>query len=256
MFSHRFLTYIYITGPSTQVVFPNSHSGSVDAPISIDVRALDEFGNVATSENRAVRVVSYQSPVVASSGIVSFTQGVGSIDISSTLSGSFTFGFIDDVAPATGLDVSDTLTVAISPGVSTHFVLLPPSPGTVDAPISVTIQARDQFNNLATGEQRSVTLTATGSVTNLGLVTFTNGVGSRAVGNTVAETATLSLTDTGATSVNVASTTSITFGSGLPCDFMPNLFFLLDLDPISSHISFLLSHFLISSCLISSRCRR
>jgi len=99
-------------------------------------------------------------------------------------------------------------------GTTTRFVILDPADGTVDTPISVTVQAQDQFGNVVTTEGRDVTLTASGSASGDGVVNIVNGVGTLAISNTVPETVTLALTDTQGTTLDVSSTQSVVFGTG------------------------------------------
>jgi hypothetical protein len=115
----------------------------------------------------------------------------------------------------TGLDVSSTQDVVFGVGGATQFVILDPADGTVDAAITVTVQAQDQFGNLVPTEQRDVTLTASGSATGAGLVDLVDGVGSLALSNTEPETVTLTLTDTQGTGLDVSSTQDVVFDPGV-----------------------------------------
>jgi hypothetical protein len=84
----------------------------------------------------------------------------------------------------------------------------------------VTVQAQDQFGNVVTSETRDVTLTTSGSATGGGLVGIVNGVGTREVSNTVAETVTLGLSDTETTGLDVTSTQDVVFGAGAPTKYV------------------------------------
>ena len=100
---------------ATQVVIPFAASGTVDAPVVLLVEALDQFGNLATSESRSVRVVSISSPTVAAMGIVTFQQGIAYTNVSCTLPGVFTLSLHDDVQ-STGLTVTSSNTITFAPG--------------------------------------------------------------------------------------------------------------------------------------------
>jgi hypothetical protein len=111
-------------------------------------------------------------------------------------------------------------------GASTKFTIVQPlngdstdpsAPGSVDNSLSVAIKATDQYDNVASGEQRTVTLTATGSaiVANAGVVQFTNGQATIVVSDSVAESITLRLVDSASTGVDVTSSVVVTIAAGL-----------------------------------------
>ena len=79
----------------------------------------------------------------------------------------------------------------------------------------MTVRALDQFGNVALGEQRTVSIAATGSATSTGIIFLSNGIGSRSIRNSVPETVIISLLDTQSLGVIVSSTNSVTFASGL-----------------------------------------
>ena len=96
----------------------------------------------------------------------------------------------------------------------TKFVILPPTNGTVDAPIVVTIEAQNNAGAVATTYQQDVTLLKSGSATGGGLVNIINGVGTTTISDTVAETVHLSLSDTQSTGLDVSSTQDVIFAPG------------------------------------------
>ena len=59
--------------------------------------------------------------------------------------------------------MSSTQDVVFGPGAAVRFVILDPVDGTAPGPILVTVQALDQFGNVASSENRDVTLLTTGS---------------------------------------------------------------------------------------------
>jgi len=124
-----------------------------------------------------------------------------------------------DAGTLTSVLTSPTITVTPQ---ATRFVIVDPTDGTVDAPIVVTVQATDDLGNIATDYQNDVTLVASGSATGEGLVNIINGVGTKALSNTVVETVELSLSDTSSTGLNVASTQNVVFASGPPSQFTLN----------------------------------
>ena len=128
-----------------------------------------------------------------------------------------------DSSPADGAigitDATDSVTVSAAPIVATRFVIVPPVSGTVDAPVTVTIRAEDGSGNLDTTYQQDVTLVASGSATGAGLVDIIDGVGTKTVSDTVAETVNLSLADSQSTGLSVSSTRSLSFAPGAVAQF-------------------------------------
>jgi cell division septation protein DedD len=97
--------------------------------------------------------------------------------------------------------------------VADRFVILDLADGTVGTPITVTVEVRDQYEDLVAAYQDNVTLNASGSATGDGLVNIVNGTGSLDISDTVAETVTLSLNDTEETGLNVSSKQQVTFAA-------------------------------------------
>ena len=107
------------------------------------------------------------------------------------------------------------LLVDYVPG-ATKFVVLDPADSTVGTATTVTVQAQRADNTVDTNYQSDVTLAASGSATGGGLVSIANGVGTRSVNDTVAETVTLSLTDSQGTGLDVTSTQQVNFTNPVP----------------------------------------
>ena len=102
------------------------------------------------------------------------------------------------------------------------FVILPATNITVDAPALITVQAQKPDNSVDTNYQQDVTLNTTGSATGVGLVNIINGVGTLNVSDTVAETITLSLTDSQSTGLDVTSTQPVIFLPGAVASYSLN----------------------------------
>ncbi len=125
----------------------------------------------------------------------------------------------NDGGTLTAIASSPTVQV-VSP--ATKFVILPPAGGPVGTPVTVTVQAQDASGNVDTSYQNGVTLVADGSATGAGLVNIVNGVGTKSVDDTTAETVHLSLSDTQATGLNVSSTQTLAFAPGPVASFALN----------------------------------
>ncbi len=89
-------------------------------------------------------------------------------------------------------------------GVATSYVILPVADQSVDGPVSVRVEARDQFGNVAVSQQRDVTITVDGAQATL--VDIVNGRGSFAYSKTTPQTNILALVDSAATGLTVSST--------------------------------------------------
>ena len=118
---------------------------------------------------------------------------------------------------ATGI-VDGTDSVIVNP-VAVKFVILPATNITVDSGTN-TVQAQKPDNSVDTNYQQDVTLNTTGSATGVGLVNIINGVGTLNVSDTVAETITLSLTDSQYTGLDVTSTQPVIFNGGTTAQFV------------------------------------
>src|SRR5438046_2808619 len=108
-------------------------------------------------------------------------------------------------------------------GAASKFVILNPADGTVDAPITVTVQLQDQFGNVVSSgldKDKDVTLNTTGSATGGGLVDIVNGVGTKSLSDQVAQTVNLSLSDSQGTTFNVSSVQDVVFAHGAATKFV------------------------------------
>jgi hypothetical protein len=124
--------------------------------------------------------------------------------------------------PGGGASNAQIFTIDPLPLPAVKFVILQPANGTVDAPITVVVQAQNASNTLVTAYQSDVSLSAGGSATGGGLVDIINGVGTTTVSDTVAETVHLSLFDSQSTGLNASSTREAIFAGGVPAQFILN----------------------------------
>ena len=102
---------------------------------------------------------------------------------------------------------------AAPPTGAVKFTILQPSNSTVGTPVTVTVQAQKTNSTVDTAYENDVTLVTSGSATGGGLVDIVNGVGTLSINDSIAETITLSLSDTQATGLDVSSTKDVTFAS-------------------------------------------
>jgi hypothetical protein len=123
--------------------------------------------------------------------------------------------------PAPGGGTSNAQTFTVNPG-AVKFIIMPPVNGTTDNPVVVTVQAQKADNSVDANYQQDVTLDTSGSATGGGLVNIVNGVGTKNISDTVAQTITLSLTDSQATGLDVSSTQQLTFAPGAVANYSLN----------------------------------
>lgn len=104
-----------------------------------------------------------------------------------------------------------TSATATAPSSSvTKFVITSPvSNATAGSAYIITVTAQDSSSAVVATYSGTVTLVASGSATGGGVVTITNGTGTKAITDNVAETVSLSLTDSAGTGYDVTSTASL-----------------------------------------------
>ena len=178
--------------PTTTGISPSTKS-SGEAEFTLTVDGTNFNPSSVVYWNGSARTTTYVSPT-----------RVGAIVLASDVAAAGAFPVtVGNPTPGGGTSNSQTFTVVQS---ATKFVILPPASGTVDAPIVVTIQAQKPDDSVDTNYQHDVTLHATGSAIGDGIVDIVNGIGTIAISDTVAETVTLSLSDTELTNLDVSST--------------------------------------------------
>jgi hypothetical protein len=224
-----------IPGAVSQFVLSHSPAITVGTRAAYTVQRMDVFGNLVTSGS--TNVYLYSSSVSTSSAFYLSSSG-GSPTTLAAINDGFSdtdFWYEDgavgvytitasDNATApdgnTGIaDATDSLTVSPAPIVATRLVILDPGSGTADAAVTVTVQAQDNSGSVDTTFNGTVTLNTTGSATGGGAVTIASGVGTKDISDTVAQTVTLTLTDTGGTGLDVSSSKTLTFAPGALAQF-------------------------------------
>ena len=200
-------SFVIAPAAAAQFVIVDPTDGTVDAAITVTVEAQDQYGNVVTTYTDDVTLAAGGD--ATGGGVVDIAAGVGTLDISDETPETVALSLTDSAS--TGLTVSSTQDVVFAAGAATEFVILDPTDGTTGTPITVTVQAQDQFGNVATAEDRDVTLVADGDATGGGLVAIVAGVGTLDISDSTAETVNLSLSDSESTSLTVSSTQDVVF---------------------------------------------
>jgi len=223
--------------PAAAAQFFLNHPDSISAGAraAYTVTRKDLFGNLATSGSQTVYL--YSSSTIlnkkfydASTGgniitSISITNGNSSANFwyYDELAGTWTITASDNSsAPdgATGIiDATDSLTVSAVPTSAAKFVILPPGNDTVGNPVTITIQAEKADNSIDSNYTNNVTLVVSGSATGAGVVNVVNGIGTKNISDTVAESVNLSLTDSASTGLDISSTGVAVFNAGPATQF-------------------------------------
>ncbi|MGA2417678.1 MAG: dockerin type I domain-containing protein [Candidatus Staskawiczbacteria bacterium] len=194
--------------PTTTSISPTSKTAG-DSGFTLTVNGTNFISSSVVNFAGSARATTY----------VSSTQVTAAI-LTSDLTTAGTFN-ITVTNPTPGGGTSNAQVLTVNPAIS-KFVIINPTDGTVDAPITVTVQAQRTDNSIDTSYQQDVTLVASGSATGAGLVDIINGVGTKNISDTVAETVNLSLSDTQGTGLNVSSTQDVVFSAGVVKQFSLN----------------------------------
>ena len=187
--------------PTTTSISPTSTAAG-GPQFTLTVNGTNFRTNSIVNWNGSARATTYISAT-------QLTATILASDITSQGTASVT---VFNPTPGGGTSNAQTFTITVI--TPTKFVILPPTNGTVDAPITVTIEAQNNAGTVAATYQQDVTLLKSGSATGGGLVNIINGVGTTTVSDMVAETVHLSLSDTQGTGLDVSSTQDVIFAPG------------------------------------------
>jgi hypothetical protein len=179
----------------------------------ITIRAVDNSNNLDLSYQSDVTLVLNGS--ATGGGLVNIVNGIGTKTITDNTAETVTLSLSD--TQSTGLSVSSTQNIVFANAtVATKFIIIDPADTVVGGSAVITIRAVDNSGNLDTTYQNDVTLVLSGSATGGGLVSITNGAGTKTITDSVAETVNLTLTDSQSTGLNVSSTQDIVFSNANP----------------------------------------
>ncbi len=204
-------------GDAYKFVIIDPDDGTVDAAITVTVKLEDQYGNIINSgDDKDDNVTLNTSGAATGGGVVSISNGVGTRDISDHTAQTVNLTLTD--TGETEFDVSSTQDVVFAHGAASKFVIINPTDGTVDAAITVTVKLEDQYGNIInSGDHKDddVTLNTSGNATGGGVVSISNGVGTRDISDQTAQTVNLTLEDSQTTHFNVSSTQDVVFGPGV-----------------------------------------
>jgi hypothetical protein len=217
------LTVNVNSGVASQLVL-TVPAAPVDAGSGFSVTATlrDAAGNVATDYTGTVRFTSSDGAATLPADYTFTPADAGEklfLGVTLRTSGSQTLTAQDTVAGA----LTDTELVTVSPGAAASLELSAPTTATAGTSFSVTVTARDTFNNVATGYTGTVRFTSSDGAALLpadytflagdaGSATFSvqlRTAGSRTV--TVTDTASAALTATATLTVNPGAPAQLAF---------------------------------------------
>ncbi|MCX6738761.1 MAG: YDG domain-containing protein [Candidatus Parcubacteria bacterium] len=219
-------------GPVSSFTLNNAGDMTAKTRLGYTVTRKDQFGNLITSGNTTAYLYTtagalgtdnrqfYDSATLGNPiSNISISEGssLAHFWYYEEVAGLYTVTASDSISGPDSLGITDgTASVNVSPApiVATRFVIVPPSAGTVDSPITITIQAKDDAGSLDTTATSSVMLLTSGAATGAGLVTLTDGVGTIQISDHNAETVHLTLSDVQNTGLNVSSTANAVFYTG------------------------------------------
>ena len=182
----------------------------------ITFQALDANNDPATSGHTFSLTVSVTGSAIGG-GTVQLNSGTGTTFFTNTVAETVTISLTN---PSVSVDVSATQTITFLPGLlspddasllsfpagaTSYFTVTLPSAAstTVDAPVAFLANARDQYGNIATGENRSARMIVVGNAVGSpvflqggsDVFTITSGAGSFTVSVTVAQQLSITLRD-------------------------------------------------------------
>jgi hypothetical protein len=208
----------YNAGKMHRIVFqPPPTETTVDTDHTLTIKATDFFYNMLENKNLTALVTIADGVNNDQTVEVQIKNGLGSFQ----LNRKYPCSIVATLGTVSGVDTSSKATFAIVSGETTRYVIIDPnngSPndptasGSVDTSVTVQIEARDQYDNVAATETRDVTLVVSGSaefMSGSGEADIILGVAIVEITNTVAETIELSLSDTNSTRKDLTSTQNV-----------------------------------------------
>ncbi|NDF14157.1 hypothetical protein EB061_02400, partial [bacterium] len=145
-------------------------TSTAGTPVTFTVTAKDAFNNIATGYTGTVAIASSDSNATLPNS-AQLTNGAGSFTATLKTSGGKTITAADGTLTATSPSIS------VSPAAASQLIVTNVPPTQVaGTPISITVTARDAYNNVATGYAGSVSVVSSDiSATLPAPATLTNG---------------------------------------------------------------------------------
>ncbi len=205
-----------IVGPATQFVVTVLGNPALVAGNSFlfSVQATDQNGNPLLSYGGPSNITLATTPAdplskLATTGTLN-SSGYGIFFGTLDTAGAYT------VTASTGTYSGATGKITVTPSTATHFVLSAASAVTSGSPLGLTVQALDQYGNIATSYGGTVHFTSSDPHATLpGDSSLTGGVGNFNVALNLPGTQTISATDTTSTNPFITGTSNPILAGGL-----------------------------------------
>ena len=189
----------------TQFEFVTPATANAGTSFSFTINACDQFGNLNPTYNGKVQLSSSDAAAIFTSVQVVLSNGTANSTVALITAGSQTIS-AQDIVTTSIKGTSNA--IIVNPGSATHLFVSAPTTATVAQAITFTVQALDQFNNVATSYSGTVHFTSTDAAASLPAdSTLATGVGTFKATFATPGNQTITATDT--------STPSITGTSGL-----------------------------------------
>ncbi len=145
---------VFAHGAATKWVIINPTDGTVDAAITVTVQLQDQYNNIVTTGDDKDKDVTLNTDGAATGdGTVNIANGVGTLDISDHTAQTVNLSLADTVPGDLLVSMSLPLRMSsLAGGSATHLhVTGITDPVAAGATSNVTVTAKDQYNNTATG---------------------------------------------------------------------------------------------------------
>lgn len=235
-------TVSFTVGAAKQFAFGNStFYGDADNGVDVDVEIWDQYGNKLSAwAGGSVKVVANGSSNANSGLVLSFSpsETQKTIHLTDTVNEIIDLSFADNGSSL--LESNDgsvevprgrfTAKAEIKWGIIKKLEVLDPTDGTIDSPVTVTVNAIDNWGNIVKDYANAdVEIKGNKSSTNSGALNIVNGVATRDISDLINETVDLSLAlktgitelkNTNGDDIVFTSTQDVYFKWGIPKDFL------------------------------------
>jgi hypothetical protein len=182
----------FIHDAATKIILGDVLETLAGVLLSVDVSAIDSFGNIDAGYSGSITLVASGSAQVA--GIVAIKDGKGIGKIIDPKAETVTLS-LDDQGQS-GLNVKSTKTYNVVPNIPANFVMQPILNPKKNVPLDIEVQVQDSLFNLVPTYNGSVNVDASrNGVVGTGLVTIAGGKGTITITGTVAEEVVFTMRD-------------------------------------------------------------
>jgi hypothetical protein len=142
---------------ASYTVVPAGFAQTAGVAFNFTVTAKDAFNNTTTGYSGTAHFTSTDAQAVLPANSI-LTAGVGTFSVTLKTAGNQTITATDTV---TGSLTGTSSSITVNPGAAASFTVAATSPQTAGVAFNVTVTAKDQFNNIATGYSGTVHFSST-----------------------------------------------------------------------------------------------